>query len=1024
MRTRSAEHRSPTAPRRVGLAVSLLAAAFASASAAGAGLDEIAEALDASGPAFESAVDAAGLVLALEHAELKLEEGALIPVVMPDGTPATALEWLFVGRARLTSEAPDELEAEQLEHFLGSRRLDTVVRQAVILPGDRWDAASLSAREPVAIAPERRQAVEALFREWAIDTEREGFGARLGLIAALAGDPLARRFAAAWMDAPSVGRLFYAFDPADKEPFTLGAFKQYAMRDFLTKHENRRRVRYERWHARRQAGDVDEPAEPRAECGQRDEQEEEREFPPDFDEVRSWIDLWMSASGEGADPDADPPGFEPERYTVELSLVGEKLDAEGVARIRMRSNTDGLRVVPMSLGRGMDVCSVEDGEGRPLSFHERGSTVLVALEESTVAGHSLELIVRIAGRPIERRYARRTLRHTIDWHPHVGRIDRAVYDVTLRWPSSLALLASGVEVEGGAEDDRRWSRRALDTPAIGFSFEVDEFDVVREQVGHLDLSFGFFKGDERMSAERRAEIITTVKAAFLFYETRLGTLPIDHVSIVVTDRGFAQGLLSFLTLNRSALHYRTMKLYDDRGDEEVRLETIAHEVAHQWWGNLVGWESYRDQWLSEALATFSASRFLTTIAVDPEDHLRREASRRSRALARQTSSGRAVASLGSVMLGGRLSFNFGSEAYQAIVYEKGAAVFGSLAESLGLDATWQMLGALARAVNNRVIRTETFFSAIAHMSGRDLAPFVDSFVRGSGVPVVIYEYAIARDESGQWRVDGIAHRLPSARFRYAVEQTERGWDVVRRFGRVPEISEWVAAVPYVLQTATVELRGGVEIQGARSEFSITSASQPRSFELDPNGRLLAEYHGGRSGSVEVPYRLGKQLLSLGRHAEAEPLLQEALALLEAQDGEIDRHHVPVHLELARLHTDLGDLPAAREQLRQINRMLPANSDSHAGERRLLEARIQLRAGQYRFAAETLLEYLRRYSIELATIDANSLLDASHSTPLLFAHGEMMALLAVAARGSGGSDAGVLAVIADLNGVDVRALGPR
>ena len=32
----------------------------------------------------------------------------------------------------------------------------------------------------------------------------------------------------------------------------------------------------------------------------------------------------------------------------------------------------------------------------------------------------------------------------------------------------------------------------------------------------------------------------------------------------------------------------------------------AHETAHQWWGDLVGWKSYRDQWLVEALASYSA----------------------------------------------------------------------------------------------------------------------------------------------------------------------------------------------------------------------------------------------------------------------------------------------------------------------------------------------------------------------------------------------------------------------------------
>src|SRR5204863_8556789 len=38
-------------------------------------------------------------------------------------------------------------------------------------------------------------------------------------------------------------------------------------------------------------------------------------------------------------------------------------------------------------------------------------------------------------------------------------------------------------------------------------------------------------------------------------------------------------------------------------------EVTAHEVSHQWWGHMVGWESYHDQWLSEGIADFSASLY-------------------------------------------------------------------------------------------------------------------------------------------------------------------------------------------------------------------------------------------------------------------------------------------------------------------------------------------------------------------------------------------------------------------------------
>lgn len=41
-----------------------------------------------------------------------------------------------------------------------------------------------------------------------------------------------------------------------------------------------------------------------------------------------------------------------------------------------------------------------------------------------------------------------------------------------------------------------------------------------------------------------------------------------------------------------------------------------HEISHQWWGNTVGWVSYRDQWMGEGFAHFSASLFLQTFFKD------------------------------------------------------------------------------------------------------------------------------------------------------------------------------------------------------------------------------------------------------------------------------------------------------------------------------------------------------------------------------------------------------------------------
>jgi Peptidase family M1 domain len=46
----------------------------------------------------------------------------------------------------------------------------------------------------------------------------------------------------------------------------------------------------------------------------------------------------------------------------------------------------------------------------------------------------------------------------------------------------------------------------------------------------------------------------------------------------------------------------------------------AHEVAHQWWGQTIGFESYRDLWMSEGFANFSAAIFLIRTNKDMKEY--------------------------------------------------------------------------------------------------------------------------------------------------------------------------------------------------------------------------------------------------------------------------------------------------------------------------------------------------------------------------------------------------------------------
>ena len=112
-----------------------------------------------------------------------------------------------------------------------------------------------------------------------------------------------------------------------------------------------------------------------------------------------------------------------------------------------------------------------------------------------------------------------------------------------------------------------------------------------------------------------------------------------------------------------------------RGGEDMYWKIVTpHEVAHQWWGQTVGFGSYRDQWMSEGFANTSASIFLQ--ATEPKgDKFREFWKEQQRLITGKNSMGFRPIDVGPVTVGFRLSSEkTGWDIYQNLVYPKGAFI--------------------------------------------------------------------------------------------------------------------------------------------------------------------------------------------------------------------------------------------------------------------------------------------------------------------------------------------------------------
>ena len=168
---------------------------------------------------------------------------------------------------------------------------------------------------------------------------------------------------------------------------------------------------------------------------------------------------------------------------------------------------------------------------------------------------------------------------------------------------------------------------------------------------------------------------------------------------------------------------------------------LAHELAHQWWGQAVGWGSYHEQWLSEGFAQYFAALYAQQHYGDNAfaaalQHLRRWSLDQS--------------PQGPVSLGYRLGhIRNDSRVFRAVVYNKGAAVLHMLRRLVGDEAFFRGLRRFYTEERFHKATTQQFRLAMEKEAGRPLERFFERWIYGTAIPRLTYSYRVEPVPGGQ-----------------------------------------------------------------------------------------------------------------------------------------------------------------------------------------------------------------------------------------------------------------------------------
>jgi hypothetical protein len=155
---------------------------------------------------------------------------------------------------------------------------------------------------------------------------------------------------------------------------------------------------------------------------------------------------------------------------------------------------------------------------------------------------------------------------------------------------------------------------------------------------------------------------------------------------------------------------------------------IAHELAHQWFGQAVGWKNYHEQWLSEGFAQYLAALYAKE---HRGETVFREILRQFRRWTLEDSD------QGPVSLGYRLGhIKNESRVFRALVYNKGAGVLHMMRRLVGDEAFFRGLRRFYTENRYKKAGTDDFRKAMEQESGRDLSRFFERWIYDSSLPRV------------------------------------------------------------------------------------------------------------------------------------------------------------------------------------------------------------------------------------------------------------------------------------------------
>jgi aminopeptidase N len=531
--------------------------------------------------------------------------------------------------------------------------------------------------------------------------------------------------------------------------------------------------------------------------------------------------------------------YDVQHYRIALSFDWTKQSVRGETTITLQPFASDVKEIEIDAG-DMTIESVRLAGGAPLKYrYVDNEKLYVALDRPYAIGRDVSITIKYAATPKQgmtfisptetdpsrpyQIWTQGEARTNHYWFPcYDYPNDKATSELLATADEKFQVVSNGALI--GVQNDaparaKTWHWK-MDRPFSSYliSIIVGQYEEIKDQFKDKPVISYVYPGqaeDGRVSFGKLAQMVA-------FYSEKIGyDYPYPkYAQTMVRDFGGAMENISATTMTDNAVHDKRAAL--DVSSDEI----VSHELAHQWFGDLLTCRHWGEIWLNESFAVFfeglwkehdkGRDDFLYEMYGNQQGYFRAwdEGNRRPIVTVR---------------------YSDPDALFDAYAYPRGGAVLNMLRFVLGEEPFWKAIRHYVKKNQWQNVETSDLVTAIEEATGQNLAWFFEEWVYRMGHP----QFEITSSYDG------------SKSLKLTVKQTQKPDDKRPWF---PSPDFFTMPVDIAVTTATGEKTHRVWIDKPEKEFTFEVDSKPLIVNFDRANYLIKQVKFNRSDD-EIAYQL-------------------------------------------------------------------------------------------------------------------------------------------------------------------------